>query len=367
MKPGMDLATFAAELTRQNESKRDYKAPSGLLSVSMLPEGAGPQSPEGYKMNYALDMQGVGQLPMRKLFHQQLAERTNVPWNYYQRMQAEAPDLLPTNVNRWLQDSKDVRLVRAIDGQARALLGGTYRPLDNFDLMTAVIPTLMEEESRGLRMESLMITETKFYIKAFTERISGEVRKGDVVQAGVVISNSEVGQGTLSVEPAVFRLVCTNGMVMPDASMKRRHVGRRGVELDGIQEFLTDATRAQDDKAFWMKVLDVVKGTFSDVVFAKMLGRMREAAEDAIPTGGASVQEIVEVTCTKHNLTESEGSMILKNLIQGGDLSRYGLLNAVTATAKEETLSYEKASEFERLGGVILDMPRSEWKELVAA
>jgi hypothetical protein len=46
------------------------------------------------------------------------------------------------------------------------------------------------------------------------------------VQAGVVISNSEVGQGTLSVQPLIYRLICRNGLIAADRAMRKTHVGR---------------------------------------------------------------------------------------------------------------------------------------------
>lgn len=49
---------------------------------------------------------------------------------------------------------------------------------------------------------------------------------GDIVQTGVVVSNSEVRQGTLSVEPLLYRLVFRNGLIALDRSLRKTHVGR---------------------------------------------------------------------------------------------------------------------------------------------
>ncbi len=56
--------------------------------------------------------------------------------------------------------------------------------------------------------------------------MKAEVEVGDVVIAGFVISNSEVGLGSLRVEPLVFRFVCKNGMICKDYAQKRYHVGK---------------------------------------------------------------------------------------------------------------------------------------------
>jgi hypothetical protein len=77
-----------------------------------------------------------------------------------------------------------------------------------------------------VRFESVELTETRMYLKCITSRLTYEMAPGDVVQAGVVISNSEVGQGTLSVQPLLYRLVCRNGLIAADRSLRKTHVGR---------------------------------------------------------------------------------------------------------------------------------------------
>jgi hypothetical protein len=369
MKQGMTMHDFAAEVQRQANVKRDFKAPSSQLRVAVLDSGAQIVSPEGFRMKFGLGLGGRVQqvFPMRKLMHQQMAERLKIRWEYYERMMEEGPELIPLNTNYWLTHQDEVRLVRTLDGQARAYLGDKYRPLDNYDLFKAIAPVLMGANAAGMRIESIMITETRFYIKAFSERITAQVKLGDVVQAGVSITNSEVGHSAIAVEPAFYCLACYNGAIRPDSSLKRRHIGRGAGDMEGVEEFFTDATRRADDEAFWRKVVDVVRGSFEEANFQKFVQKMREAADHTIPKGGATLQEIQEVVQSKYGLTDTEGEAILRNLIEGSDLSQYGLANAITRTAQEDDLSYDRATELERLGGTIIELSTSDWKELVAA
>lgn len=182
----------------------------------------------------------------------------------------------------------------------------------------------------------------------------------------MVITNSEVGHGTLAVEPSILRLVCTNGLILPDSSLKRRHVGR-GSEIAGVEEYFTDETHRVTDAAFWRQVVDVVRGAFDDTKFKLQVGKMQAALDNRIPEGGATLQEITEVVQKKYALSDSIGDMILKNLISGGDLSQYGLCQAVTATAKSDKVDYATATDLERTGGNIIEMKREDWRELVAA
>ena len=56
---------------------------------------------------------------------------------------------------------------------------------------------------------------------------------------------------------------------------------------------------------------------------------------------------------------------ILRSLIEGGDLSAWGLLNAVTAQA--HTAEYDRAVEFEAAGGTLLTLAPTEWSRMLEA
>ena len=65
-------------------------------------------------------------------------------------------------------------------------------------------------------------------------------------------------------------------------------------------------------------------------------------------------------------LTQDEQSSVLRHLIEGGDLSQYGLINAVTRTA-EDAKSYDRATELEMAGATVLDLKPTEWRDLALA
>ena len=53
-------------------------------------------------------------------------------------------------------------------------------------------------------------------------------------------------------------------------------------------------------------------------------------------------------------------------LIRGGDLSLYGLSNAITRAA-QDVESYDRSTEMESIGYTVLGMSRSDWQRLNAA
>jgi hypothetical protein len=64
-------------------------------------------------------------------------------------------------------------------------------------------------------------------------------------------------------------------------------------------------------------------------------------------------------------LTEGEWSSVLRHLLRGGDLSAWGLANAVTRTA-EDASDYGRATEREAAGGLVLELPPSDGRALAA-
>ena len=353
MKTGSTLQDLAKELDRQANAKRDFIAPSGELELVSKAGQQGDRESE-------LIVNGHGSFGIAETAHDQLASRLQIPKTYYDRMRTTAPALLRQNVNHWFKAQPEKRMIRTLDGNARAFLSDRYRPLDNYDLAETVIPRLT---SNGCRIESAELTDRRLYIKAVTERITLEVKKGDIVQAGIVVSNSEIGAGSVKVEPMVFRLVCLNGMIANDASMRKYHVGRSGDAGDLAEEFFKDSTRRADDKAFWLKVRDVVDGAFREDVFKRIVGRMQMAAEMEIP---ADPVKVIEVVAKKYGLQESEGSGVLRHLIKGGDLTQWGLVNAITR-ASQDVEGYDRATEMERLGGQVLELPKSDWQAIATA
>lgn len=345
MKQGRSLMDLGRELQRQRRNRQDFLADTRTLEVESTPYSS--------TLHLSLDGKTYG-FQIGELAHQQIATRLNIPWRYYAKMQSEAPDLLDRNVNTWLEQKPERRMIRVLDGKVRAFLSDRYRRLDNLELCAAVLPVI--QEMNGASIESCEVTPTHLYLKVVNRRVKAEVRVGDMVQAGFVVSNSEVGLGSLRVEPLVFRLVCKNGLICKDLAQKKYHVGRQvNASDDSAYELYSEATLAQDDKAFFMKVQDVVRAAVDEAKFSLTVDRMREATQ--IPLKHDPVKA-VELLADKFQLTENERGDILRQLFMQGDNSRYGLVNAVTAASKIAK-SYERATDLERIGGEILSMPVS--------
>lgn len=353
MKNGRSITNLAAELERQIATKQDLVVPSSLLQCNTDPD-------KGFQM--VIDAQQVGGVyRVTELARRQLADKLKIPFAYFERMRTEQPALLDRNVNTWLAAETDRRMIRILDSRVRAVLSDRYRRLDNYDLAENVLPML--QKLTDARFESVELTETRMYIKVVTPRVEYEIAPGDVVQAGIVITNSEVGCGTLSVQPLVYRLVCRNGLIAADHSLRKTHVGRALTSEAESMNVFRDDTLAADDKAFFLKVRDVVEAAVSEATFRQIAQRMQQTLH--IKLTGDPVKS-VEVLANRYSLNESERTGVLRHLVAGGDLSAYGVVNAVTHTA-EDVEDYDRATESEALGGKLIELSAGEWKEITEA
>jgi hypothetical protein len=352
VKQGKTLSALAVEIERQSNAKRDFVA--ATRSLEMIVDGDGAA---------ALAVPGVGPFGLNGHAGGQLAAHLDIPKRYYDRMSAAAPALLADNVNTWMrrEDVKTRRMVRTLDGTARAFLSDRYQPFDN-DLVAAAALETLQDVAPGMVVQSAELTGTKLYIKASFPMIQREVKKGDVVESGVLISNSEVGAGAVDVAPFSTRLVCLNGMKHTAFGARRNHVGRVVGGQDGAEIFQSDTLRA-DVKAFLLRLRDVIRATVDPAQFAAIVEQMAEAAGQPI-TG--DVVQVVEVTAKRLLLSDVERSGVLRHLIEGGDLSRWGLANAVTRAAADVE-DYDRASELEAFGGRVIEMPVASWREIAQA
>lgn len=352
MKTGKRLDELATELKRQNESKRDFRAPACQMLLKTTDAGT------------TLDLDACGIFPMRDTAHAHLSELVQIPKVYYDRLRHSASNLFDYNVNYWLSCDTSPRMIRTLDGQARAILSDKYRPLDNYDLAEAALPVLME---RGFEIVSCEITERRFFLKAIIPIIQGEVKPGDVVQAGLSISNSEIGEATLKIDPLLFFLVCTNGMITADNRIRKYHVGKGKDGLDSAMEFYRSETRQADDHVFWMKIRDVLQNILTQDYLDRQVQKLRDSSEQPLL---APTAQVVEVTAKRFRFTNEERDSVLERLIQGHngkpELSRYGLAQAITL-ASQGLKDYERATEFESIGGQIIELPDSQWKTIARA
>lgn len=305
-----------------------------------------------------LAVNGHGVFPIDDYSHHQIAERVGIPAKYAAKMRAEAPDLYATNVNRWFKQNDERRLVRTMNGNVRAFLSDRYQRIENEQVLATILPIFQEHPE--LEFQSLALTGNRMYLKATLPTVRGEVKVGDIVEAGIEVRNGEIGNSRFEAWPFANRLVCKNGMRFPVGGFKKLHVGGRADTTEDVYELLSDETLKADDHAFLLKARDVVMATLSQQNFDKLLEQIRNAAGDKI---AGDVIKTVAAVADVLTLSQSEQSAVLDNLIKSGDLTRWGVANAITRTA-QDVEDYDRNSELEGFGGRIVMLESSEWRKL---
>lgn len=354
MKQGKtSIVELAKAIQDEADNKKDYISPSQLMHIHAngdlklaMRDSANDDSIE---------------MPLTQHASRQMAAKFGIPAKYFDRMLSDAPDLLATNANHWLQQEPKDLMVRTLFGKVRGIMSNRYQRIDNINIAEDLLPFLAVQD--GLEIASCEVTEKKLYIKAVMHKMVSEIKKGDVVEAGLWISNSEIGCGQFEVAPFIHRLVCLNGMKVNDAKFGKRHVGARADVNDSTYSILSDETLRADDRAFMLKARDVVKAAFDEKIFEGHVNKLRDTTERKLEGNPVKAIEVLGAT---HGLLQGEQTSILRKLIEGGDTSQYGLLNAVTAYS-QDVADYDRASELEELGGKIVDLTEAEWKPIAVA
>ncbi|WP_432718903.1 hypothetical protein [Pectinatus frisingensis] len=102
-----------------------------------------------------------------------------------------------------------------------------------------------------------------------------------------------------------------------------------------------------------MKVEDTVRTAVDETKFNLTLEKFRAAKSQ---TTGSDPIKTIELLADKYILNKNEEAGILRHFIMANDNSAFGLINAVTR-ASQDMEDYNRATELERLGGELLDMP----------
>jgi hypothetical protein len=159
---------------------------------------------------------------------------------------------------------------------------------------------------------------------------------------GIFITNSETGHKALRVEPRMFRVKCSNGMIVEELVTREIHIGN-GDEIS--------------DEIVYLSLRRSIRELFSR--FGEIVLLLRESTEAKIRNPQKIIQNVVD----QYKLSEAQKANILMAFGAEPEYDKYGIANALTLAAqKEET--WEKSVEMERIGGRLITLPVEDFKAL---
>ena len=325
----MNLPTLLEDLETQKPQKWDEKVSATDLEMVMA-EGQPRIALRGKETPFQV----------ARPCHDQIADRLEIPPKYYHRMAEKDPVLLAHNVNTWLGKNGKNFFVRGLGGTVRALLSDRYRVIDHLDVLYCA---LNELQAHGAEVEDCFLSETEMNIKVKSERLQDFVRhQGDRIVGGLLLTNSETGHKALRLEPRIFRVLCSNGMVIEDLVARQVHLG------NGDEGF---------DETVYLTIRRSVTELFGR--FGEMVTVLREATEIKIRSPQRVITNLVE----HYRLSDSQRDNILMAFGAEPEGDKYGIANAVTRAAQAEE-GWEKCLEMERVGGRLLTLPAGEFKQM---
>ncbi len=147
----------------------------------------------------------------------QLCQRLAIPARYLKRLPAGMQaGLVNYDLGRLAHTGF---LIRAKGEAIRAVLSDRYVPYNNRDVLEAVWTAVKDD---GLAVRSFVVEERGMFLKLTMRTLTDEALQ---LKAGVMIGNSEVGFAQVTVEPFIFRLPCTNDLIVAEeAAFRHRHV-----------------------------------------------------------------------------------------------------------------------------------------------
>lgn len=362
------MTELVGELERQKANSKDIVARSDSIEAVAMPASFFESTKEKEGFTLALSIptdSGREQFPLTEFAHKQVASKMNIPQVYYDKMRdANQYELLAKNVNAWI-GSKDKRLIRVLDNEVRAVLSDRYRPIDNYDLVWSFLDTVKDYKEKGddIEITACDITETRMYIRTLLPA-TGEVVKGDAVRAMLLLQNSEVGAGKMSVALGMFRMICSNGM-WGDDIVGRVHLGSKLDE--GLVEW-SEKTLRDVDVALFDQVKDTVRTAMEPQLWNAFLAKTTKTANLPLTP---PMPEIVDLTSKQFKLTDKEKDKLLDMFaVEAGTVagkSQWGLANGITRLAKQAD-DADRQVELEKIGGEIIlsELPSEYFRKVEA-
>jgi hypothetical protein len=283
----------------------------------------------------------VGRLVFNDNAEKQLAMFLGVPSQYLARIKQNVPELYIDTIESLLRQKDGTpRLIRTVDGTARAVLSDSFARLDN-DIIGNALETIADSD---LEIHGFNLDMNGMSLHLVNPKVEGEVMKGDVVQMGFFLKNSEVGLHAMQSDFRSFRLVCTNGMVVPMSQFKMRrvHSGASVLNTMSRQERVPEYTVS--DVAQQVQLL--AENSTKPELLNEYISNMKDLQAIEVVDAEATTEAIQN----KYKLSNLQRDSIYSHYQKDNLNTRWGMVNAVTRTGQDQE-SASESIKLETVGG----------------
>lgn len=242
-----------------------------------------------------------------------LLSKIGMPISYAQKIPT---DLFRDSVNRLIKTYGDTELlVRVQDSEVRAILSPNYVALDCKDL----VKHARKAVDVGLGVERISYDGDSAVIQMISKTEVKAKEVGDISKIGVSLSTSDTGLTHLEAAPFVYRMICTNGSIIPTSL---------GGGVHFIQKDVNPATAWEIFGESYAKILDRM---------SKIDNNFLINLENVKVTAANFVQ-------VKNKLSEHAGSRKVSEILgkveeeitnHGTEFSIFNIWNIVTESARD--------------------------------
>lgn len=256
--------------------------------------------------------------------------------------------MLEQQLNYWFSAGMDTKefniLTVGQDQQVAAFTKPTINPFSNSSLMQEVVNGIRDrygdtEIYADYKFHhDLVKTNIRFIIPEAVRTITGggladvPYNQQDEWAGGIHLTNSLIGKSQTKLESYLFRWWCTNGCIttVPDVGVWSR---RNAADEETVYEWAANS------------VDEVLGGLETQFDYVQALTGMNIAG---------NVNDIVADIFDRFKVPVSQRNAVNKTLIEAEDLNMYTILNAITQTANDPTISDDKADKLLRTAGTVV-------------
>lgn len=271
-------------------------------------------------------------LALREQAFDQLGARCAFPGTYLRALPIK---LAIAAVNYHLTRDRKPALLRTAGNEVRAIFSDRYAALDDELVLEIVSDALRATGMHADATVRAVSTGPSTVMRLTFPSESLAVKRGDIIECGVDLANSEIGLRSVSITPVTYRLICTNGARAwsSDATKRLRHIGDPVRLRDAVREAIPLAlAEARGDLQRWKKSVSMmIDDALEEVESLRSFGA---TSADVLIARGALAAEL--------GMTSVSEEMLRRKA------SVFTVANAITASARDR--STEARLNVEQLG-----------------
>ena len=263
----------------------------------------------------------------------QLANKLSIPSTYLNRCPG---DLRALNINHWLKKMNKRILLRFDDSDVRAFLSDRYQILNNVDVITSVVQALPSDVQVRWEWTPARLVAQFVFPEDFMP-----ADQDDFMAATLHIVNSEVAMSSIIARSALWREVCTNGLLSadPTASWQRKHLRKSDLLLPELVENLS-------------RILTSLPETLRDFYRSKNV--IVHEPEAVLDTIGKTYK------LTFAQLESAKGYM--------KGTTKFDIINSLTsAGSNDQSLDLDLRERLQEVGGLVLTWTPERFENALAA